>query len=75
MLIRLFIFGSSNRKTAYTNLREWIVTAIKSQMPSFVDFGYKFFRKRHYILNYFVCKLTTALSDGINNKRKRLQRR
>jgi len=70
----LSVYASSNRKTAYTNLREWIITAIKSQIPSFVELGYKFFRKRHYILNYFVCKLTTAISEGINNKIKRLKR-
>lgn len=52
----LLIYSSQDRKTAFTNLKEWIVTAIKSQIPSFVELGYKFFRKRHYILNYFTCK-------------------
>jgi transposase len=70
----LSVYASNNRKTAYTNLGEWIITAIKSDIPSFVELGYKFFRKRHYILNYFVCKLTTAISEGINNKIKRLKR-
>ena len=70
----LSVYASNNRKTAYTNLREWIITAIKSEIPSFVELGYKFFRKRHYILNYFVCKITTAISEGINNKIKRLKR-
>ena len=48
---------------------------------SFVELGYKFFRKRHYVLNYphfhedkFVCKITSAISEGINNKIKRLKR-
>lgn len=36
--------------------------------------GYKFFRKRHYVLNYFFYKITTAISEGINNKIKRLSR-
>lgn len=70
----LSVYASSNRKTAYTNLRDWIITAIKSEIPAFVELGYKFFRKRHYILNYFVCKITTAISEGINNKIKRLKR-
>jgi len=39
-----------------------------------VELGYKFFRKRHYILNYFICRITTAASEGINNKIKRLSR-
>ncbi|MBI4619736.1 MAG: transposase [Desulfobacterales bacterium] len=28
--------------------------------------------KCHYLLNYFLCKITTAISEGINNKIKRL---
>lgn len=34
----------------------------------------KFFRKRHYILNYFQVRITSAISEGINNKFKRLKR-
>ena len=70
----LSVYAAGNRKDAYTNLREWIVAAIKSGIPSFVELGYKFFRKRHYVLNYFVCKITSAISEGINNKIKRLKR-
>jgi transposase len=60
--------------TAKRTLREWIIAAIKSKIPAFVELGYKFFRKRHYILNYFLYKITTAVSEGINNKIKRLSR-
>lgn len=77
MLIKeqfLAVYTADNRKNAYTNLRAWIVAAIKSQIPSFVELGYKFFRKRHYVLNYFLCKITSAISEGINNKIKRLKR-
>jgi transposase len=70
----LSIYVAGDRKTAYTNLKEWIVAAIKSEIPSFVELGYKFFRKRHYVLNYFICKITSAISEGINNKIKRLKR-
>lgn len=70
----LSIYASENRKTAYGNLKEWIKTTIKSDIKPFVELGYKFFRKRHYILNYFVCKITSAISEGINNKIKRLKR-
>ena len=70
----LSIYTSSDRKIAYTNLKEWIRAAIKSQISSFVELGYKFFRKRHYALNYFICKITAAISEGINNKIKRLKR-
>lgn len=70
----LSIYNAINRKAAYTNLRGWIVSAIRSQISSFVELGYKFFRKRHYVLNYFIYKITTAISEGINNKIKKLKR-
>lgn len=70
----LFIYSAKDRKTAFTNLKEWIVAAIKSQIPSFVELGFKFFRKRHYILNYFIHRITASISEGINNKIKRLKR-
>lgn len=70
----LSIYTAGNRKVAYTNLKDWIVAAIKSEIPSFVELGYKFFRKRHYVLNYFICNITSAISEGINNKIKRLKR-
>jgi transposase len=68
------LYNADDRKVAYTNLREWIVAAIKSGIPAFVELGYKFFRKRHHVLNYFICKITAAVSEGINNKIKRLKR-
>jgi len=70
----LSIYTVGERKAASVNLRQWIVAAIKSRLPSFVELGYKFFRKRHYVLNYFLYKITSAISEGINNKIKRLKR-
>ena len=70
----LSIYGAGDWKIAQINLKEWIIAAIKSKIPAFVDLGYKFFRKRHYVLNYFICKITSAISEGINNKIKRLKR-
>jgi len=70
----LSIYSSQDRKSAFASLREWIVAAIKSKIPSLVELGLKFFRKRHYILNFFICNITSAISEGINNKIKRLKR-
>lgn len=70
----LSVYSTKDRKIAFANLKEWIVAAIKSQIPPFVELGFKFFRKRHYILNYFIHKITTSMSEGINNKIKRLKR-
>lgn len=70
----LAIYASRNRSSARKALREWIIDAIGSKINAFVELGQKFFRKRHFILNYFICKITTAISEGINNKIKRLKR-
>lgn len=70
----LSIYQTANYETARTNLRVWIGAAIRSQIPSFVELGFKFFRKRQFVLNYFLLKITTAVSEGINNKIKRLKR-
>jgi transposase len=70
----LSIYQTANYKTARMNLRVWVGAAIRSQIPSFVELGFKFFRKRQFVLNYFLLKITTAVSEGINNKIKRLKR-
>ena len=74
LLKEQFLSIYTDPQTARRNLKEWIIAAIKSKIPAFVELGYKFFRKRHYVLNYFLCKITTAISEGINNKIKRLSR-
>lgn len=70
----LSVYTAADRATAQKSLRQWIGDVVKSGIPSFVELGCKFFRKRHYILNYFRCKITTSISEGINNKIKRLKR-
>jgi transposase len=74
LLKEQFLSIYTDPKTARKNLKEWIIAAIKSKIPAFTELGYKFFRKRNYLLNYFLCKITTAISEGINNKIKRLSR-
>ena len=74
LLKEQFVSIYKDHKTAQRSLKEWIVAAIRSNIPVFVELGYKFFRKRHYILNYFRRQITTAISEGINNKIKRLSR-
>jgi transposase len=70
----LSVYSAPDSKAARRNLKDWIVAAINSNLSAFIDLGYKFFRKRHYVLNYFRNKITTAISEGINNKIKRLSR-
>ena len=70
----LEVYRADSRKAAQAGLRQWIREAFSSQIPAFVELALKFFRKRHYILNYFQMRITSAISEGINNKIKRLKR-
>jgi transposase len=70
----LEIYRSDSRKTAQAGLRQWIGAAFASKIPAFVELAQKFFRKRHFILNFFLRRITSAISEGINNKIKRLKR-
>ena len=70
----LEIYRVDSRKAAQTGLRQWIGAAFASKIPAFVELGQKFFRKRHFILNFFLMRITSAISEGINNKIKRLKR-
>lgn len=70
----LEIYRADSRKIAQAGLRQWIGAAFASKIPAFVELGQKFFRKRHFILNFFLMRITAAISEGINNKIKRLKR-
>ena len=70
----LEVYRSDTRKVASAGLSRWITAAFRSGIPAFMELAEKFFRKRHFILNYFVRRITTAISEGINNKIKRLKR-
>jgi transposase len=70
----LEVYRADSRKAAQTGLRQWIHEAFASKIPAFIELALKFFRKRYYILNYFRMRITAAISEGINNKIKRLKR-
>ncbi|MGK2943766.1 MAG: ISL3 family transposase [Desulfuromonadales bacterium] len=70
----LEIYRADSRKTAHAGLRQWIAAAFASRIPAFIALALKFFRKRHLILNFFLMRITSAISEGINNKIKRLKR-
>ena len=68
------IYEYREKKDAQPALRNWIGEALRSGLAAFRDLALKLFRKRHYILNFFVHRITSAISEGINNKIKRLKR-
>lgn len=70
----LEVYRADSRKNAQVGLRQWISAALASNITPFHELAMKFFRKRHFILNYFQRRITSAISEGINNKIKRLKR-
>lgn len=68
------IYEFREKKDAQPALRVWIGEALRSGLAPFKELALKLFRKRHYILNFFVQRITSAISEGINNKIKRLKR-
>lgn len=68
------IYEYREKKDAQPALRAWICEALRSGLAPFRELALKLFRKRHYILNFFVRRITSAISEGINNKIKRLKR-
>ena len=70
----LEIYHAGSRNSAQVGLRQWISAALASSVAPFQELAMKFFRKRHFILNYFQQRITSAISEGINNKIKRLKR-
>jgi transposase len=68
------IYEFRKKKDAQPALRAWIGDALRSGLAPFKELALKLFRKRHYVLNFFVQRITSAISEGINNKIKRLKR-
>ena len=68
------IYEFREKTDAQPALRAWIGDALRSGLAPFRELALKLFRKRHYVLNFFVQRITSAISEGINNKIKRLKR-
>jgi transposase len=77
MLLKESFIGVYDLKTedeAVTYLYEWIDEALNSGLPTFVEIAWSLVEKIEYILNWFKCKRSSAISEGFNNKIKRLKR-
>jgi transposase len=70
----LSVYTAPDRLAAGRIIKEWIVSALRSSLDPFKELALKCFRIRHYILNYYRYRITTAISEGINNKIKHLKR-
>jgi len=70
----LEVYSSNDIKQAEEYLKNWIKQARLSCLKPFVELSYKFKEKMQYILNWFHKKISSAISEGFNNKIKRLKR-
>lgn len=70
----LDLYNSKNIEEARNFLKKWIEEARKSSIPAFIELIGSFTEKMQYILNWFIKKVSSAISEGFNNKIKRLKR-
>jgi len=59
---------------AKKHLQEWIEQALSSGLKPFMELAHSVAEKAQYILNWFTKKISSAISEGFNNKIKRLKR-
>lgn len=70
----LQIYSYNRIEEAKEFLLRWTKEAIASSIEAFREIARSFTEKMEYILNWFVRKVSSAISEGINNKIKRLKR-
>jgi len=70
--LQLYSCGTEEEARAY--LTDWISEAFKSRLEHFHEIANSFLNKFKYILNWFKKKISSAISEGFNNKIKRLKR-
>jgi transposase len=61
-------------KEIEAHLANWMKEATKSGLDPFIALAESFSSKMDYILNWFKKKVSSAISEGFNNKIKRLKR-
>ena len=70
----LEIYEQKNEDEAIPHIYEWIDDALDSELTPFEEIAWSLVEKIEYILNWFAAKRSSAISEGINNKIKRLKR-
>jgi transposase len=70
----LQVYTMPDETSAEECLNEWFAQAAASGIQAFVILAEKFQNKARYILNWFKKRISSAISEGINNKIKRLKR-
>ncbi|MBU0694542.1 MAG: transposase [Candidatus Omnitrophica bacterium] len=70
----LKVYDYQTPEEAKSYLEGWIKEAISSTVETFRIIAESFRAKLQYIVNWFKKKISSAISEGINNKIKRLKR-
>lgn len=70
----LQVYEQENLEQAEAHLKNWIAQAAESSLKAFQELAVSFSDKAQYILNWFKKRISSAISEGFNNKIKRLKR-
>lgn len=70
----LQVYFQEGPEQAKEYLQDWIRQAISSPLKAFQELAQSFSDKAQYILNWFTKKVSSSISEGFNNKIKRLKR-
>jgi transposase len=70
----LNIYNPQNTNTAEELLKDWLNDASNSELEAFQELAKSFTDKMQFILNWFKKRISSAISEGFNNKIKRLKR-
>ncbi len=68
------VYDYESPEEAQSYLENWIKDALSSTVETFRIIAESFRDKLQYIINWFRKKISSAISEGINNKIKRLKR-
>ena len=70
----LGLYLCKTEEEARVYLSDWLSEAFKSNLENFHKIANSLLNKFKYILNWFKKKISSAISEGFNNKIKRLKR-
>ena len=70
----LQIYECETIEEAEKHVEEWIDQAVCSGLNPFIELAWSVSEKKQYILNWYKKKISSAISEGFNNKIKRLKR-
>jgi len=71
--LEIYSIGNDN-KVIDQHLEDWLKEAKESNLNPFITLAEKLKEKKQYILNWFIQKTSSAISERFNNKIKRLKR-